>query len=205
VKSVGSVKSLAIIIIAVLVLSMSGCGGIHVKKASQDTDKARQEERTPVKKVFVTSDKKYSLTADSDWKDVLAQQKNAENEMTLMLKDRQMYIAVVSKDKSRYDGLIRVREVTDYAEVVIEGMREDVEDFSGGTIKKGARISGFPCRTADCRLKRDGLSLAYRIYFLDTGTDYVELMLWSDSSVFRENQAYLDKIAGSFREPGESR
>ncbi|MEA4922750.1 MAG: hypothetical protein VB031_05205 [Eubacteriaceae bacterium] len=189
---------IAAVMAVVITFSFCSCG-IHVKNSEDSTSEMKKSE--PKEKTFMTSDEKYSLTVDTDWEDVLAEYKKSNKDMTLMLKNEMLYVGIIPKDKSEYDGLVTVKDVKDYADVVVQGMEEGTKSFKSTELKP-ADVGEYKGYYADANIKTEDLKLAYRMYFADTGSEYVEVLFWTDKEVFSKKETTIDDLVQTFKKNG---
>lgn len=190
-------KVIAAVLAVMTAVSIMFCGcGIHIKQSGNNNKIVQKSE--PAARVFVTSDKKYSLTATSEWKDVLSKYKKDNKDMSLMIRDKMIYAGIITKPVSDYRGLVKIQNVKDYGDAVITGMEESSKNFESSELMT-ADIGKYSGYYADARIDQKEIQLGYRMYFLKAGGDYVEIIFWTDKSVFEDKTATIEKIANTFR------
>lgn len=187
-------RKIVIGITSILLLFFVGGCGIQVNQ----TDEATQIEKTaPEEKVFATKDKEYTLTADTQWKNVLEDYIKSNKDMTLMINKKMLFIGVILQKKNEYQGTDKIKNVKDYSEMIVAGMEKGTKTFESTEVMN-TDVGQYEGYYADAEIEKDDMKLSYRMYFADTGKDYVEIIFWTDKSVFEDNIAAAEKIVETF-------
>ncbi|TKI58695.1 RDD family protein [Brevibacillus antibioticus] len=150
--------------------------------------------RTPTEEIFYSKDKKFQITASSDWRKDSALHDEAGIEISNRISEK--YVVVLSESKQDLDSSFTLQ---DYAQVIESNIQEAAENLS---IDKPIRTVVDNQVAIQFIAKGDvgGIKLAYIVTLVETPTHFHQIMAWTKQSRFASLKQELQKVSGSFRE-----
>ncbi|QDS37519.1 RDD family protein [Brevibacillus brevis] len=150
--------------------------------------------RTPTEEIFYSENKKFQITAPSDWgKDSAL---HDEADITISNRFSEKYVLVLSESKQDLDSSFTLQ---DYAQVIEANLQEAVENVS---VDKQIRtvVDNQVAIQFNAKGEVDGIKVAYIVTLVETPTHFHQIMAWTEEKRFESLKQELQKVSASFRE-----
>lgn len=187
-------KFLCLALVFLLCLAFAACGTAKNKETKETT--TQTTEAAVKEKVFKTSDDKFQLTADEDWKEA-SDLLEIDDAALSLAKKAEGYIALISEYKYNFSN-----GLSGYNNLVIRHMQKNIEKDESSEPEK-IKLGDYEAYKTTMTGEVEGVAQAYSIYCAEIGDNYIQLICWSKENGQKEFSREFDKIAKTLSEVKE--
>lgn len=191
-------RGLCFALVFMLVLFCTSCSSSSVKAKAEKPVNAAEEMKAPAEeKEFQTEDGLFCITADERWEDA-GDELEIEDASLALSQNGEAWIALISEYRWNFPI-----EFSDYNSMVLKQMKDHISHDEAGETE-AVSLGDYEAFRTNVTGNVEGENQVYRIYCVQAGEYYVQLICWCSEERQNVFEGEFDRIAQSLLPAAEA-